>query len=66
MLSLKERYSNTIAEIQYSDEYDKNNELFDSGVNILHQRINNEDYSEFSDDERTLLEEIFTIMECGK
>lgn len=64
MFSLKERYFNTIKEIEYSDGYEANIDLFEKGIDILNHRIKEEDYSEFSDEERDVLEEVFTIMEC--
>lgn len=49
--------------IKYSDAYDENFDLFNRGIQILEERIKNQDYSEFTVDERTTLEEISTIME---
>lgn len=58
-MDLKTIYHNSIKTIKYSEEYDDNMELFEQGVNILGQRIQDENFSEFSDDERELLTEIF-------
>ena len=63
-MCLKERYFNTIKEIEYSEGYGANVDLFEKGIDILTYRIKEEDYSEFSDEERDVLEEVFTIMEC--
>ena len=48
--------------IKYSDVYDENFDLFNRGIEILEERIKNENYDEFTVDERTTLEEISTIM----
>ena len=58
-LSLEDRISLTISEIEYSDEYDDNWELFDKGIDILK---NHQADTEFNDDDREILEEIFTIL----
>lgn len=63
MFSLREKLDLTKATIMYSDEYEYNFELFNRGIKILDKRICDEDYSEFSDDDREILEEIFTTME---
>ena len=44
--------------IIYSDAYDDNFDLFNRGIQILEQRIKHHDYSEFTVDERTTLEQI--------
>lgn len=58
-MDLKTIYHNSIKTIEYSEEYDDNMELFEQGIDILGQRIQDENFSEFSDDERELLTEIF-------
>jgi len=60
MLSLKERVYNTICEIEYSGEYEKNWELFNYGIDIL--KDHNYDF-EFNETEKNTLENIFLIME---
>lgn len=50
------------ASIIYSDVYDDNFDLFNRGIQILEERIKNHDYSEFTIDERTTLEQITEIM----
>ena len=49
--------------IKYSDAYDDNFNLFNRGIQILEERIKHQDYSEFTVDERTTLEQISEIME---
>lgn len=51
------------ATIIYSDAYDDNFNLFNQGINILEERIKTQNYDEFTVDERTILEQISTIME---
>lgn len=63
MITTEMRYHLTIESIKYSDAYDDNFDLFNRGIKILEQRIKHHDYSEFTVDERTTLEEISTIME---
>ena len=43
------------ATIIYSDAYDDNFDLFNQGINILEERIKNQNYDEFTVDERTIL-----------
>ena len=59
MLSLKDRYFLTKSTIESSDLYDEYPNLFDEGIGILNKRIEEENYSEFDEDEREVLEEIF-------
>ena len=63
MITTEMRYYLTIESIKYSDAYDENFDLFNRGIQILEERIKHHDYSEFTVDERTTLEEISTIME---
>lgn len=63
VITTEMRYYLTIESIKYSDAYDDNFDLFNRGIQILEQRIKHQDYSEFTVDERTTLEEISTIME---
>lgn len=58
-MDLKTIYHNSIKTIEYSEEYDDNMELFDQGIELLEQRIQDENFAEFTTDERELLEEIF-------
>lgn len=58
-MDLKTIYHNSIKTIEYSEEYDDNMELFDQGIELLEQRIQEENFEEFTTDERELLEEIF-------
>ena len=46
------------ATIIYSDAYDDNFDLFNRRIQILEQMINHQNYSEFTVDERTTLEQI--------
>lgn len=63
MITTEIRYDLMKATIIYSDAYDENFDLFNRGINILEERIKHHDYSEFTVDERELLEQISTIME---
>lgn len=65
-MDIKIRFDNTIKEIEYSNCYDNNIELFNKGVEILKNRINKNDFSEFKDSERDIIENIFCIMEMEK
>lgn len=56
------KYLNTISEIEYSDEYENHTELFEKGIDILKNRIVNNNYEEFSEEESDLLTEISTII----
>ena len=58
-MDLKTIYHNSIKTIEYSEEYDDNMELFDQGIELLEQRIQEQNFEEFTTDERELLEEIF-------
>ena len=49
----------TIATIEYSDEYEDNWDLFNKGIEILK---NHSEDKEFTDEERDVLEEVFTII----
>lgn len=62
MLSVKDRYFNTIVEIETSDAYEKNHILFDKGVSILRNRIQNNDWSDFTLEELEILEDIYSII----
>ena len=63
MITTEMRYHLTIVTIKYSDAYDENFDLFNRGIQILEERIKHQDYSEFTVDEQTTLEQISTIME---
>ena len=63
MITTEMRYHLMKETIKYSDAYDENFDLFNRGIQILEQRIKHQDYSEFTVDERTTLEQISTIME---
>lgn len=63
VISNEIRYYLTIKTINYSDAYEENFDLFNQGIQILEERIKHKDYSEFNVDERTILEQISTIME---
>jgi hypothetical protein len=65
MLSNVIIYSLTIAEIEYSDLYDENSELFERAIAILKNRIENDNFDEFDDDERECLENTFSIINDG-
>ncbi len=58
-LSCKEKIWNTIATIEYSDDFEDNWDLFNQGIDILKSH---DCESEFSDDDREVLEEIFSII----
>lgn len=62
VLTLKDRYFLTRETISCSDKYTYNWDLFNKGENILTTRINDDDFSEFSDEEREVLEEIFILI----
>jgi len=57
------RILNTITEIEISDKYEENWELFNKGISILKKYLNTSD--DFNDEDREILEEIFTIMEMS-
>lgn len=59
MITIKERYVNTIYTIEYANEYEANQELFDEGIIILKNRLKNNDFSEFNIEEREILESVF-------
>lgn len=63
MITTELRYHLTIVTVKYSDAYDENFDLFNRGIQILEERIKHQDYSEFTVDERTTLEQINEIME---
>ena len=46
-----------------ADNIDEHWDLYQSGITLLLNRIKAEDYSEFNDEERALLEDIFIKME---
>ena len=66
--SIKDRYSFTIDEIESveSDVYESHWGLFNRGVDILKKRLKEEDFSEFSDEERIVLEEIYTYINLSR
>lgn len=64
MLSEKERIYLSIEEIELSDVYEYNEELFDEGIEIL-KGILNSDIGELTDEERETIELIYTIMGDG-
>lgn len=63
VFSVKDRMYLTLEDIKCtdSDVYDVNWELFNRGVSILEKRLCDEDWSEFSDEEREVLEEIYIL-----
>lgn len=63
MITTEMRYDLMKSSIIYSDAYDDNFDLFNRGIQILEERIKHHDYSEFTVDERTTLEEITEIIE---
>ena len=63
MITTEIRYYLMKESIKYSDAYDENFDLFNRGIQILEERIKNQNYSEFNVDERTTLEEISEKME---
>lgn len=63
VITTEMRYYLMKESIKYSDAYDENFDLFNRGINILEERIKHQDYSEFTVDERTTLEEISEKME---
>ncbi len=65
MISQELRFFLTKEEIVYSDAYDEHQELFDKGINLLNGRLKDHNFTEFSDNERELLEDIFTKMEAS-
>ena len=62
VITTEMRYDLMKATIIYSDAYEENFDLFNRGIQILEERIKHQDYSEFTVDERTTLEQIITIM----
>lgn len=61
MINCKDSIYNTIATIEYSDEYESNWDLFNHGIEIL-KRYDCMNQKDFSNDDREVLEEIFTII----
>lgn len=59
MITIKQRYVNTIYTIEYAEEFKANQALFVEGILILKNRIKNNDYSEFNIEEIEILESIF-------
>ena len=59
MITIKQRYVNTIYTIEYAEEFEVNQGLFVEGILILKNRIKNNDYSEFNIEEIEILESIF-------
>lgn len=59
MITIKQRYVNTIYTIEYAEEFEANQALFVEGILILKNRIKNNDYSEFNIEEIEILESIF-------
>ena len=59
MITIKQRYVNTIYTIEYAEEFETNQALFVEGILILKNRIKNNDYSEFNIEEIEILESIF-------
>lgn len=62
MITTEMRYDLMKASIKYSDAYDENFDLFNRGIEILERRLKHHDFSEFTVDERELLEQITEIM----
>lgn len=52
------RYHLMKVSIEYSDAYYENFDLFNCGIKILEERIKHHNFSEFTVDERTTLEQI--------
>lgn len=63
MFDFNTRCGLTINEIETSEKIENNWELFNKGIDILKQRILEENSTEFTDEEREILEEIYTIIE---
>lgn len=63
---VKFRICNTISEIESSECYNNNFELFYKGVEMLKNRLNKKDFSELNNSEREILENIYSIMEIEK
>lgn len=61
-VTFKERCTNTIAVIKYSNSFEKYNELFNKGIDILKEKIKTNN-KELNNDELLILEDIFTIIE---
>ena len=59
MITIKQRYVNTIYSIEYAEEFEANQGLFVEGIIILKNRLKNNDFSEFSIEEIEILESIF-------
>ena len=63
MFNQEMRYALTIAEIEYSDSIESHWDLFHQGIGILKARLEKGDVDrDFTDEERDVLEEIFSIM----
>ena len=64
VITTEMRYHLMKESIKYSDAYDENFDLFNRGIHILEERIKNQDFSEFTVDERTTLEQIMECINC--
>ncbi len=63
VFTAKERFCNTIATIEYAENYEKHSEKFEKAISLLKNRVAANDFSEFNDTERAILEEALTLME---
>ena len=63
VITTEMRYHLMKESIKYSDAYDENFDLFNSGIQILEERIKTQNFEEFTVDERETLEQITTLME---
>lgn len=60
------KFDLTKSEIECSSNIDEHWNLFHKAIGILEERIKLQDFSEFNDEEREILEETFIKMEGAK
>ena len=66
MLTEKDRIVLTIQEIEYSDEYDEHQTLFDTGISVLNKLLeSDEDLVDcLTEEDRLILEDVFAVINC--
>ena len=62
MFTAEERFYHSICELEYAENYDGNEEIFEKAIDVLKTRLQKKDFSEFDDDEREALEGAFSLI----
>lgn len=62
MFTDEQRFVNTIYEFYYADSYEENIVIFERAIELLKDRLKHEDFSEFDDDDREILEEALSLI----